>query len=77
MANDDGPRIVISESGLSAPLLIGPSNAVEAGELGSSFDVLRVEAGEAPPQFRGKVFRVMDDQLFVVDPGSPPPLSTT
>jgi len=63
MADDDGPRIEISETGLSVPFPIGSSNL---------FDVPSEERGEIPPQFRDKVFRVMNDELFVVDPGPPP-----
>lgn len=77
MANDDGPRIVLSETGLSVPLLTEPTNKVEGDELENSFDVPPRERGEMPPQFRGKVFRVIDDQLFIVDPGSPPPVPPT
>lgn len=82
MANGDAPRIELSESGLSAPILTESSNKVEDDELENSFDVFLFdvflgERAELPPQFRGRVFRVIDDQLFIVDPGSPPPVPPT
>ena len=30
---------------------------------------------QPPSPFQGPTFRVLDDRLFVVDPGSPPPLA--
>jgi hypothetical protein len=72
MADGDGSPIELSQSGLSAPDLIGASNTVEVDAVEASLDILPGEQGEFPPQFRGKLFRVIDDQLFIVDPGSPP-----
>ena len=35
-----------------------------------------VDIEEIIPQFRDMVVRIMDDQIFVVDPDSPPPPPT-
>ena len=70
MSGDDTPRIVISETGLSAPDYWASSN-VAAWE--TSVDVLHTDDDEWMASLRGKVLRVMDDQLFIVEPGSPPP----
>lgn len=77
MANDDFPPIVMSESGLLAPNLPWTSNSAEADDLETCVDVPLEESGQTQPQFRGKVFRIIDDQLFIVDPGSPPPVPPT
>ena len=42
----------------------------DVGEVAS----LTIEV-QPPTPFEGLTFRVLDDQLFVVDPGSPPPLA--
>ena len=47
-------------------------NVVEVYVWGGDLNILEGEAGEFDAQFAGKVFRVMDDQLFVVHPGPPP-----
>ena len=70
MLGDETPRIVISETGLSAPDYWASSNLAA---LEGSVDVLRTDDDELMASLRGKVFRVMDDQLFIVEPGSPPP----
>jgi len=71
MVDEDIPRIPTSETGLSAPLTeLG--GTVDAKGTESGFDILPAESSELPPQFRGKVLRVMNGQLFVVEPGSPP-----
>jgi len=75
MGDDDVPRIPISETGNSAPLT-QVSSTIEATGTEGGYDVLPAERSELPTQFRGKVLRVIDDQLFVVDPGSPPAAST-
>jgi len=72
MVDEDVPRIPTSETGLSAPLT-DLGGTVEAKTAESGFDLLPAERSELPPQFRGKLLRVMNGELFVVDPGSPPP----
>ena len=67
MASDDGPRIQMSGSGLSAPPFIEATNKFELEGTRSGFDVPPAERPEVPAQFRGKILRIIDDQLFVVD----------
>ncbi len=77
MANDDFPSIVMSESGLLAPNSTRTSSSAEADDLETCLDVPLGESRETQPQFRGKIFRIIDGQLFIVDPGSPPPVPRT
>jgi len=72
MADDDVPRILISETGLSSPFLTRQSSTAEAEAVESNFDVSPAERPAVMPQFQARVLRVIDGQLFVVDPGSPP-----
>lgn len=74
--SDDIRGIMMSGTALSAPQTFDGTNTVEVSEAVSEagLDIPPVETSEIAPQFRGKVLRVMDDRLFVVEPGSPPGL---
>ena len=73
MPSGDIRAFTLSGSGLSVPPSLVSSNATEVVyEVGNNVDAPVVDDREVMAQFRGKVFRVMDDRLFAVDPGSPP-----
>lgn len=63
------PSIEISQTGVSTPLYAEGSNTVEIGD---SVNVSFGTEGEPAPALPRRVYRVMDDRLFAVDPGSPP-----
>jgi hypothetical protein len=72
MPTEETPGIEVKGTNLASPQSFAGTNA--AGEF--SVDVAPADASEVMPQFQGKVFRIMDGQVFVVDPGSPPQLPT-
>jgi hypothetical protein len=67
MPTEDFEVIVASGTAdVSAAQVFAGSNAAP------QTNVPLVDADEALPQFRDKILRIMDDQIFVVDRGSPP-----
>ena len=70
--SEEIPAIEVKGTNLASPQSLAGSNGADD----ISVDVPPVDAGEVMPQFQGRVFRIMDNQVFVVDAGSPPPLPT-